>query len=198
MLGADYRYVGAISEIVDGGVWGANHSGYLAGFSASDNELPTVIGSTARYYRTSTAGEDFPSNVAPQDLPASFFTLPSRQSSDIETDPVTGDFVVTHEGTYILNARIKLLGTVSTPSCLVLKVNGSVSSWGQMIYADSVGLSLNGSWSVYLLPGDTVSLATYQASGLPVVGVLGGEATGTQTFFDITLSYRPPPVAEAA
>lgn len=189
VVGASNRYWGAISEMKTSWFAGVQTPGTISGTSVQDNLIPTVLGSTAKMYRSSTgtallAG----SGAGAAALPTDYFDHIDRQSPDITPSLTDGSFTVTVEGTYAVAGRVLLNNNFNALIQLLLRVNGGVVEYGEPTFPnDSNAQALTGQWpTVYLHVGDIVDLATI-STGLAVASGLTGEATGLKTSFSIAL-----------
>jgi len=177
---------------------GTNYSFQLASILLSDYIIPTVVGSTAAMYRTSTGTVSL--NASPNAvLGSSFFGVVDYASADITVDLANSKFTVSKAGTYLIGLRAIIdTGTNTTNTQEVtplLYVNGSIAKWGNPATAVYV-VGNNGSlWRAKPDAMDTTFRKYLQAGDYVQPGwnnqhissgTLTGEATGTQTFFDIT------------
>jgi hypothetical protein len=183
MLGANYRHWGSLAQLRHDSAGIPNAGGKVAACAVADNQLPATIGVSAAYYRTGTGTVNFTGSDTVTALPSNFFSHVGRACRAIETDTATGDFTISKEGAYIINGRVKL-STALTSSCnLVLEVNGAVVDWGPGVENPTGYEGLSYSGLQYLEAGDVVRLATIKSG--TTGSFLTGEATGTQTYFNI-------------
>lgn len=191
-VGAGFRYWGSRTEMKTS-TDGAVGPGTIAGTSVTDNQPPDLVGPTALMYRSSTANVSLPGNASGWVVLASnFFGSAAYHSPDITADLTNGSFTVTKAGTYIINGRVLLTSAVNALIKLGVAVNGSLvkARSGQAWSSDTAGQCIEGTFSVYLEAGDVVQLMT--RSSTTTFNELTGEATGTETYFDIAaanLSY---------
>lgn len=182
-LGANYRHWGSLAQLRQDNAGVPNGGGKVAACAVADNQLPATIGVSAAYYRTGTGTANFAGADTVTGLPANFFSHVGRANRAIGTDTATGAFTITKEGAYIINGRVKL-STGLTSSCnLVLQVNGNVVDWGPGVERPTGYEGLSYSGVQYLEAGDVVRLATIKSG--TTGSFLTGEATGTQTYFNI-------------
>ena len=195
-VGASYRYCGmAVQAYVS--VFGTSTlpPGRVAAFAFSDNQPPTVFGSSAHMYRTNTATFNVSSgtNVMPNDT----FNVPGEHSDDITMNTTTGAFTVSIAGQYQVEAHLKLGSDIPSQLQLRAYVNGTADrAMGPPMMR---GLNAGGSpqvpnWgygavSLQLEAGDVVQLG-YTASSGTIGGAVTGEVSGLETFFTISLQSR--------
>jgi hypothetical protein len=183
-LGSSNRYWGAISQMRKGN-FNAITSGMIGATAVSDNAPVAVQGSHAHMNRTGTGTVNLTGGSVWTLLPASFFGATLRASSDITPDLVNGKFTVTKAGPYQINVRIRLSSSVAALVYVGLYKNGVLDQVSDFWFpGDTSAESIGGHFNTYLSANDNVQIATF-STGVTVT-VLTGEATGTQTFFNIT------------
>ena len=187
-----YRGWGSLAQLRYKGSPGSNNTpkggGAIAGCSVADNELPSVVGSTAMMYRTNTAGVQITGGSSEVGIPNNFWEFVGRASRDIRINTGAGTFQVTRTDNYTINARIQLADSYTAAMFVLLQVNkgsGWVTiGWGDYAYPnDSSRAALSGHWTEQLEAGDLIRLATF-SNGINVNGLTG--ATAGRTKFDIT------------
>jgi hypothetical protein len=187
-LGSGFRKFGVIAQVRTNSSGTPAHSGKLGGAFISDNEAPTVVGSTARMDRTGTGTASFAGANAITGLPNSFFDTIEYESPDIDANTSDGTFTVRDSKTYIVSGRVKINAALYSWAHLILQVYRAGSwqtlDWGNSLYPDGTPVGISGTWVRYLNAGEKVRLATRQ--GGATVSILTGEATGNETYFSIT------------
>lgn len=184
-LGEGTRRWGSLATIRPGGAYGVHTSGKIAGCSVADNELPTVKGTTASFYRISTTDMSFRGGGVITPLPPNFWEIPSRMSSNLTFDPATGMYEIQDEGRYLIHGRVNVSDIKYTVAQLCLQVNGTTVQEGIPTFiGHGSDTGLFGSWVEYLYPGDLVNLATEQRGFTS--DSINGDATGRRSFFEIT------------
>ncbi|MCT7364046.1 hypothetical protein A7G45_31675 [Mycolicibacterium llatzerense] len=174
------------------------YSFWLSAVLVSDYIIPTYVGSTARLYRTSTSTVSLGSSGS-NTVMGSVFGVIDYATADLTVDLTTSKITVSVEDTYLVKIRAKInMGTnSSTANQLItplLYKNGSIREYGQPALrwitvanaaTDQGGMNaMSSEFIVYLKPGDYIQPGwnNLNVSG----GTLTGEATGTQTYLEIT------------
>lgn len=174
------------------------YSFWLSAVLVSDYIIPTYVGSTARLYRTSTSTVSLGSSGS-NTVMGSFFGVTDYATADLTVDLPTSKITVSVEDTYLVKIRAKInMGTnSSTANQLItplLYKNGSIREYGQpalrWITVANAAVdegdmnAMSSEFIVYLKPGDYIQPGwnNLNVSG----GTLTGEATGTQTYLEIT------------
>ena len=182
-LGSNNRLWGALAQI-RGGTGGPYNSGKVSGTSVSDNQSPTVNGSTARMWRNSSTNVNFNGSNADNNL-TTFWDSIEYESPDVDADTATGTFTVTESKPYVITARVRFTTGVSSNSRLVLQrsTNGGTSySAAQHGLSTANSQSAHGSWIQYLNAGDKVRISA-RHDGINLTGVLtNGQA---ESYFSI-------------
>lgn len=157
-----------------------------------------AVGSGATIVRTSTSNVTISNaNTGPVYFPTSFFGVNAISSADITVDTASGGFEVSLEGWYRVDLCFKINAGVSAiwNICPVVFKNGSVYKYGADGCSQSTGSvrlrTIMSSFEVYLEAGDNV-LAGYDAENATgtISSVLTGEASGTMSYFSISLTNR--------
>lgn len=184
-LGASYRYWGARAEIRKGTI-SAVTSGKMGGSTVSDNSPATILGTHTHVYRTSGTNANLTGGSVWTRLPNSFFGNTLRQSTDLDVDLTQGRITVHKSKPYSINVRLRLSNTVSAIIYVGLYKNGVLEQVGDTpTYPNATaGLSIGGHYDTYGEPNDYFEIWTWQ-NGL-TVGVLNGEATGAQSYLNVT------------
>jgi hypothetical protein len=183
-VGSGYRYWGAISEMKTG-AFGPSSPGKISGTSVSDNSPASVLGSQAHIYRTNTGIVNLTGGNVWTALPTNFFGSTLRASSDIAVDLVNGKFTALKSRPYNFNFRCRLSGAVNALVYVGLYKNGVLDQVSDAHWpSQGGGMSIGGHFSTNLQINDVVEIRTL-CSGL-TISTLTGEATGTETFFNMT------------
>ncbi len=158
-----------------------------------------AVGSGACMVRTSTATVTISTGGTVRNLPTSFFGTNTVSSADITSDLTNAKFTVSLDGWYRCDLCLKTNSTGFTNAwnfAPVLLKNGSAAKYGNDGFDAGAGGGANSryiasSFEVYLVAGDYVQAGFNADNGTGTISnFLTGEATGTQSYFSISLSNR--------
>jgi hypothetical protein len=186
-IGSGFRYWGAKTECTFDSNGNTGSGGTVAGTSVSDNAPPVVLGSTFRCSRHSTGSVAIASGN--HTLPGGTWDTTDYCSPDMTWDGT--NLVINTEGSYSVRANYQPTGlSANNKWGSVLYQNGNlVRQLGGMCTDSWYGnapLCVEGQAQVYCHAGDVLNPGTnFQASA----SILG-DATGTMTFFEVTLLNR--------
>jgi hypothetical protein len=191
--GTSYRYAG-LAGVVDY-VIAATSPGAITAFTFFDNTPPTLYGSTGKMSRTATGTVTF--NSGANLAPTNFFGVNDGTTADLTADLTNGKFTATIAGNYEVSIGYKVSSSnLTANSCVapVLYKNGSVARVGGDGVQTQAGVTpiqirfIQSTFKIELSAGDTVQ-AGYDSTATQT-SAFTGEASGTQSYFEIALANR--------
>lgn len=192
-LGSGYRYTG-FGVSARASRLGTVPPGSLLAFGFADNLPPVIVGSIASMYRVNTSGVSMlnGNNL----LPTGFFDTPELNTEDYTYNLSNGSFTVANAGNYRCTIQSAISASFPNQFTWRIYVNGVAGKYGGDPHIRGVGALggnetpnyAGGSVDIPLQAGDTVRWG-YNSSGISA-DVLKGEATGSATYFTITMINR--------
>lgn len=195
-IGPTYNY-GAIGVMGYATVAGSGKPGEVIAFAMSDNQPPSVLGSTITINRTTTGNVNIFSGV--NALPGSFFNNLGVNSEDWDYDFATGKLISLRGGQVGVSGGLLINGTTH-PEKLQMYVIKNGDTVNALPISSTVTRGVNtvggnispeaicGCGSIDTQPGDYLQLGV--KSSADYIGVFTGEATGKRSFFTASLQSR--------
>lgn len=204
-VGSGYRRSGGLVAS-DSSTWGTAKPARMAAIAISDNQPPTVVGSGARMFRTSTTGVDV--SAGAHFLPDDFYSTLAEHTGDIECDLTEGSFTVSIEGHYDIHIQMGLadfwggfaplapfplfLTLYKTPAggspAVETKIGDVAMGYAISGFTTVSPRAMSGTARVYLQKGDSIR-GGYNAD-TSATGVFIGDAAGIESSLGITLANR--------
>jgi hypothetical protein len=187
-LGAGFRYWGCRTEIKTGSN-GANPPPAITSTSVSDNQAPTINGSSFRASRRNVA--QVAASSGTNRVPVNFFDTQEWISSDMTWDGL--NLTINTEGSYLVHIRygINNIPTSRKADCAIYQ-NNAVDVLMGGAFADSyVGNSADGMEGlaiVYINQGDTIQPGYYYSAAASNAFV--GDSNGVSCYFEVALLNR--------
>lgn len=190
-MGTNYRY-GGQAMWSDSRFGGESTPGSIAVWALSDNQPSGVIGTTFRAHRTS--GTQMTLGTGKVVCVNGFYDTVDRISADLTYLPSNNCGVqVSKPGTYVVTVRVKGTGVFQqgTAGAAGIYKNGQPISWGTPVGTPAgAGFNINVgvcdavfvTAPVYCVAGDIIQPGFWFVN---FTATATGEATGTETFFEI-------------